>query len=238
MDFTNMQIAFILGVSISVFLLLVWHDKVKAKKLASIEQTTWEPWMDYEECESDNNLFDEFGELRLKFLDNYDWVCKVFGVRTCLNKDDNIRSLLNNRLMFNYKLKYMFSYESHMPSCFRACDFKNTITELPKVGFGTKGAELFMREFNEKVEDIKNYAEKSALEIKYGFGYKYPKDTLINCITNCTMSSKYAYENFFDVKSSLLPELLKDENFSDYFGGSWKESGGLPWKINRQEFLG
>ncbi|UJE34764.1 hypothetical protein vBAbaPP1_153 [Acinetobacter phage vB_AbaM_P1] len=240
MDFTNTQIVFIIGTSLTVFLLLVWHDKRKRKFLDSIEQTTYEFWMDYDNGtpEGDDSE-DVYRDLRVKYLENYVWASRTFGVKTCLIKDDGVDGLLDDRVRFNYKAtRYLFKYPSHLPTCFRIDDFKHTVREDSGVGYGTKGAELFMREFNEKIEELKNYRETNSLEIKYGFSNIYPEYALKNCVEGCTDYSKSGYLEFFHVKSEILPNLLEEQKWKEYVISFGWDRGDNKWGINRATFSG
>lgn len=240
MDFSLGEILFILGTSFSVFFLLVWHDKRKRAELASIEQTTYESWMDYDNGtpEGDDSE-DVYRPLREKYLENLKWASRVFGVRTCVIKDDLIGQMLDERNKFNYKATYyLFNYPSHMPTCFRVSDFKHKVSEVSSVGWGTKGAELFMREFNEKIEELKNYRDTNRLEIKYGYSDIYPEHVLKNCVEGCTQYSKSGYLEYYHVKSEILPRLLEEKKWQDCVVSFGWNRGDNKWGIDRATFSG
>ncbi|UYL86213.1 hypothetical protein [Acinetobacter phage vB_AbaM_CP14] len=222
MDFTGGQIAFIVLTSFSIFLLLVWHDKYKRKKLSEIEQTTWETWMEYDNSTPDgDDSEDVYRPLREKFVDNYHWASEVFGAHWSLIESDRIQTLTGNREKFNYSACYnIFRWTQYLPTCFRVTDFTHKVESIGGFGYETKGAELFMREFNEKVDKLRTYAEDNKLSIKYGLDDEYPEEALINCVRECTINSKYVYDSCFKVKSEILPKLLRKEKWAKMANGS------------------
>ncbi|AYD82345.1 hypothetical protein HOU35_gp045 [Acinetobacter phage vB_AbaM_B09_Aci05] len=222
MDFTGGQIAFIVLTSFSIFLLLVWHDKYRWKKLSEIEQTTWEPWMEYDNSTPDgDDSEDVYYSLREKFIHNYQWAGRVFGVQWCLIKDDSIETMLYDREKFNYKAcYYIFRWPQHLPTCFRISEFTHKVTDDAKSTYACRGAELFMREFNEKVDRLRTYAEDNKLSIKYGLDDEFPVEAIVNCIKECTINSKHTYDTCFKVHSELLPKLLRKEKWKKIVNGS------------------
>lgn len=206
MDFTGQQIVVIMLLIALFFTVFLFIEHMKKQKLNSIEQTTYEPWMEYDNHPPED--VDVYKELREKFLANYLWAVKLFGSNWDL-MEKNLEAYLDDRLMFNYHGAYhMYEYYRYLPTCFRNSDFESKVELTKKRAYGTRGAEDFMREFNVKVQELKDYSEKHALEIKYGLSHKFPTRAMVNCLLLCDGQSYYEYQ--FKKKSQLREDLLKE----------------------------